>query len=91
MNETSIEKAINIKSKFDHECIIHQSLQLIGNKWMLLIIMSLIQGVKRTHQIQEDVTGISSKVLAENLKKLVNYGFIKKKSIPRFLRKLSTI
>lgn len=55
MNRSKIEEAIQIKSKFDKDCIVHQSLQLIGNKWTLLVIMSLINGVKRTHEIQEDI------------------------------------
>ena len=82
MSNTSIEKAISIKSKFDNDCIIHISLQLIGNKWALLIIMSLINSVKRTHEIQKDVVGISSKVLSENLKKLQDYGIVEKKVYP---------
>jgi len=82
MNKSAIEEAIEIKSKFDNNCIIHQSLQLIGNKWTLLVIMSLIKGVKRTHEIQEDVVGISSKVLSETLKKLQAYGIIQKKIYP---------
>lgn len=80
MNKSSIEEAIEIKSKFDKSCIIHQSLQLIGNKWTLLVIMSLIQKTKRTHQIQEEVTNISSKVLAETLKKLLKYNIVSKKT-----------
>jgi DNA-binding HxlR family transcriptional regulator len=82
MSVSKIEEAIEIKSKFDKDCIVHQSLQLIGNKWTLLVIMSLINGVKRTHEIQDDVVGISSKVLSETLKKLVLYGIIEKKIYP---------
>lgn len=82
MNTSKIEQAIEIKSKFDKDCIVHQSLQLIGNKWTLLVIMSLIKGVKRTHEIQNDVVGISSKVLSENLKKLQLFGIIEKKIYP---------
>lgn len=82
MNTSKIEEAIAIKSRFDKDCIVHQSLQLIGNKWTILIIMSLIKGVKRTHEIQNDVVGISSKILSENLKNLVLYGIIEKKIYP---------
>lgn len=82
MNKSSIEEAMEIKSKFDKDCIVHQSLQLIGNKWTLLVIMSLIQGTKRTHQILEEITGLSSKVLAETLKKLLKYGIVSKKIYP---------
>ncbi|GAA4273459.1 helix-turn-helix domain-containing protein [Aquimarina gracilis] len=80
--KSRIEKAVDIKSRFDKNCIIHQSLQLIGNKWTLLVIMSLIKEKKRTHQIQEEVIGISSKVLSQTLKKLLSFKIVTKKIYP---------
>lgn len=79
---TRLEDAIDIKSNFDENCIVHQSLQLIGNKWTLLVLMSLIRETKRTHQIQREVAGISLKVLSQTLKKLVSYGMVSKKIYP---------
>jgi DNA-binding HxlR family transcriptional regulator len=82
MKATEIEKALEIKSNFDKNCVVHQSLQILDNKWTLLVIMSLIKGTKRNHQILEEITGISSKVLATTLRKLLKYNIISKKTYP---------
>jgi len=82
MKKTSLEEAIAIKSEFDEHCIVHQSLQLLGNKWTLLVLMSLIKETKRTHQLRREIAGISTKVLSQTLKKLIGYGMVSKKIYP---------
>jgi len=82
MEKTRLENAIAIKSEFDEHCIVHQSLQLLGNKWTLLVLMSLIKETKRTHQLLREISGISTKVLSQTLKKLISYGMVSKKIYP---------
>lgn len=80
--KTMLEKAVTIKSTFDENCIVHQSLNIIGDKWTLLVLMSLIKSSQRTSTIQREVVGISSKMLSQTLRKLEFYGLVSKKIYP---------
>ncbi|SHN31673.1 winged helix-turn-helix transcriptional regulator [Mucilaginibacter sp. OK098] len=46
------------------------ALYVLNGKWKLALILSLIQSSKRFNEIQHEVTGISAKVLAKELKDL---------------------
>ncbi|WP_343634033.1 helix-turn-helix domain-containing protein [Fluviicola sp.] len=55
------------------------SLYAIGGKWKLKIIISLFNGTKRFNDLQRSVTGISARVLSNELKELELNGFVKRK------------
>jgi DNA-binding HxlR family transcriptional regulator len=57
---------------------IEDSLYVIGGKWRLRIIIALFDGACRFKEIQRAVTGISAKVLTEELRHLELNGFIKR-------------
>lgn len=77
-----LQQSLLLKSNLDESCILNQSLSLIANKWTLLILMALMQGPKRTNELQKQINGISPKMLNETLKKLVDYGMVKRKIYP---------
>jgi DNA-binding HxlR family transcriptional regulator len=54
------------------------ALYVLNGKWKLALILSLVQSSKRFNEIQHDVAGISSKVLAKELKDLELNDFIKR-------------
>lgn len=81
-NFLKLKHSLLLKSSLDESCILNQSLSLIANKWTLLILMALMQGTKRTNELQKQVNGISPKMLNETLKKLINYGMVKRKVYP---------
>jgi DNA-binding HxlR family transcriptional regulator len=54
----------------DEECILHQAVLLLADKWTLLVLLSLIQGTKRTSDLLRQISGISPKMLTQTLKKL---------------------
>lgn len=59
-------------------CPVAIVLQLIGNKWKIMIIRDLLGGVKRFGQLQRSV-GCSQKVLTDNLRELEENKLIKRK------------
>ena len=81
-NFLKLKHSLLLKSSLDESCILNQSISLIANKWTLLILMALMQGTKRTNELQKQVNGISPKMLNETLKKLINYGMVKRKVYP---------
>lgn len=57
---------------------IGDALYAIGGKWKLRIIIALMHGKSRFNELQRTIEGISSKVLAGELKDLEMNGFVKR-------------
>lgn len=58
------------------------ALYVLNGKWRLAVILCLVQSSKRFNEIQHEISGISPKVLAKELKDLeLNY-FIKRNVYP---------
>lgn len=58
---------------------IGDALYVIGGKWKLRIIIALMHGKSRFNELQRTIKGISSKVLASELKDLELNGFVKRR------------
>ena len=72
----------------DKECTgklaaIGDALYAIGGKWKLRIIVVLGEGKSRFNELQRTITGISSKVLASELRELELNGFVKRNVLPQ--------
>lgn len=57
-------------------CPVATTVDLIGNKWKLLIIRELLTGTKRFNEMYRAIDGISQKVLTQNLRKMKEDGII---------------
>lgn len=61
------------------ECPVATTVQLIGNKWKLLIIRNLqYNGTQRFTDFVKTIPGISKKVLTDNLRALEDDGLIER-------------
>lgn len=58
------------------ECPVATTVQLIGNKWKILIIRNLLQGSQRFSDFPKTIPGISKKVLTDNLRALEADGLV---------------
>ena len=56
------------------ECPVATTVQLIGNKWKLLIIRNLLDCPQRFTELKKGVPGISQKVLTDNLRAMESDG-----------------
>lgn len=54
------------------------ALYAMGGKWKLRIIIALFNGKKRFNELQRTITGISARVLSNELKDLEMNGFVKR-------------
>lgn len=59
----------------DAECAIAQALEVVGDWWTLLVVRDVARGVHRFDALQREL-GVSTKVLTERLKLLVNHGVL---------------
>jgi DNA-binding HxlR family transcriptional regulator len=58
------------------------ALYVLNGKWKLALILSIMHSSKRFNEIQHEITGISAKVLAKELKDLELNGFITRNVYP---------
>ena len=61
------------------ECPVATTVQLIGNKWKLLIIRNLLADSQRFTDFLKTIPGLSKKVLTDNLRALEEDGLIERK------------
>lgn len=71
----------------DDECAgslknVLDALYVLNGKWKLAVILSLVKSSKRFNELQHEITGISAKVLAKELKDLELNDFIKRNIYP---------
>lgn len=69
-------------------CPIANSLDLLGDKWTLLVIRDLLNGKRRYKQFQDSIEKIPTNILASRLKKLEAADMVRKveyqKNPPRY-------
>ncbi len=63
-------------------CPVATTVELIGNKWKLLIIRNLLARPWRFNELKKDLAGISQKVLTDNLRSLESDGIITRTVYP---------
>lgn len=57
-------------------CPVATTVSLIGNKWKLLILRELLSGTKRFGELRSNISGISQKVLTQNLRSMEADGIL---------------
>ena len=72
----------------DESCAVLNTLQLVGNKWVLVILSRLLEGTKRFGELQKEIDTISPKMLTQQLRKMK--GWCKEKSTLKFHQRWNT-
>ena len=57
-----------------------RAIRLIGDAWVLLIIINLLRGPKRFNELQAFMGHISSKTLTQRLRALEELGFVQRRA-----------
>ena len=70
------------KAELLPECPVATTVQLIGNKWKLLIIRNLLSRPWRFNELQRNLEGISQKVLTDSLRSMEADGIITRTVYP---------
>ena len=64
------------------DCPVEMTLQLIGDKWKILILRDLLTGTKRFGELKKSVSGITQKVLTSNLRSMESSGLLTRTVFP---------
>jgi len=67
-----------LKRDYDQVCSVARSLEVLGERWTLLVIRDVFNGKRRFDEIQEDL-GVARNVLATRLARLVEEDILEKR------------
>ena len=59
-------------------CPVEATLALLGDKWKVLIIKQLLERTKRFGEVNKALTGISQKMLTQQLRQMEKDGLVKR-------------
>ena len=83
MSTMKLEKVTDRRDRwYDDACGTAHALELVGERWSLLIVRELMFGPRRFGALRAGLPGISAKVLAERLESLIAAGVAKRVSLP---------
>lgn len=67
---------------YDQFCPVARSLDVLGDRWTLLVLRDLSMGRQRFTDLRTNLTGIPPNVLSQRLKRLVEHGLVTLEELP---------
>ena len=70
------------KRRFDDACGLAHAMELLGERWAMLVLRELAYGPRRFSDLKTDLQGISANVLTQRLTELEARGLVRKTKLP---------
>ena len=70
------------RRRYDDACAGAHALNLVGERWALLVARELMLGPKRFTDLRADLPGISPNVLSQRLDELEHIGVVRRRKLP---------
>ena len=70
------------KRWYDDACGTALALELVGERWSLLIVRELMFGGRRFSDLRSSLRGVSANILAQRLEGLERVGIIQRRRLP---------
>jgi DNA-binding HxlR family transcriptional regulator len=70
------------KRRYEDACGLAHALDLIGERWAMLVLRELAYGPRRFSELKADLQGISANVLTQRLTELESRGLVRKVKLP---------
>lgn len=77
----TLEKVTKSRRIYDDACGLAHALELIGERWSMLVLRELAYGPRRFSELKADLPGISANVLTQRLTELEQRGIVRKKRL----------
>ncbi|MGI5238435.1 winged helix-turn-helix transcriptional regulator [Dactylosporangium sp. CA-139066] len=74
--------AAGAKRTYHQYCGLASALDVLGERWTLLIVRELLMGPRRYSDLLADLPGVGTNLLAERLKFLVTMGVVRQTDLP---------
>jgi DNA-binding HxlR family transcriptional regulator len=73
------EPMLESNACLETQCPIQFVVDLLGNKWSILVLKELFEGDRRTHELLAALSGISTKTLTQRLRELEANGLVERR------------
>jgi DNA-binding HxlR family transcriptional regulator len=70
------------KRSYNQYCAVARAMDIVGERWTLLIVRELLPGPKRFKDLLEGLPGIGTNLLAARLKDLEGHGVVRRTTLP---------
>ncbi|KQR10555.1 helix-turn-helix domain-containing protein [Cellulomonas sp. Leaf334] len=67
---------------YDDACGIAHALDLVGERWALLVVRELLLGPKRFTDLRAGLPGVSANILSQRLRELESEGIVERATLP---------
>ena len=74
--------AMRKQKRYDQYCPVCHALELVGERWALLVVRELLKGPKRYTDLLEGMPGVGTNILAARLRELEAGGIVVKRRLP---------
>ena len=65
--------------RYGQPCPVAKALELVGERWTLLIVRDLLPGPRRFQELEQSLRGIAPNMLSERLKLMEAHGLIERR------------
>ncbi|KQT64184.1 MULTISPECIES: winged helix-turn-helix transcriptional regulator [unclassified Aureimonas] len=69
------------RKRYDDACAAAHAMDLLGERWALLVVRELLTGPKRFGDLRRDLSGISANVLTQRLEGLEEAGILRRRRL----------
>src|SRR5215217_6060233 len=80
--KASLEKSRQTHRMYEDACGVAHALDLVGERWALLVMRELLFGPKRFSDLRDSLPGISANVLTQRLEGLEAAGVLLRRRLP---------
>ena len=70
------------KRRYEDACGMAHAMELLGERWAMLVLRELAYGPRRFSELKSDLQGISANVLTQRLTELEGRGLVRKTKLP---------
>jgi DNA-binding HxlR family transcriptional regulator len=82
LEKTTKSRKNEEKRRFEDACGLAHALELLGERWAMLVLRELAYGPRRFSELKADLPGISANVLTQRLTELESRGLVRKVRLP---------
>src|ERR671921_1678780 len=82
LEKVTITRKSEEKRRYDDACGLAHALELVGERWAMLVLRELAYGPRRFSELKADLQGISANVLTQRLTELEERGLVRRRKLP---------
>src|SRR5215213_9658528 len=82
LENITIKRKPEDRRRYDDACGLAHALDLLGERWAMLVLRELAYGARRFSELKSDLPGISANVLTQRLAELEARGLVRKIKLP---------